>query len=56
MFVSAIKFSAEIRFGGKLWVFLLRNDLSCKAEQRGGTGKPQLCCFFPRRANEHNQL
>lgn len=57
MLVGATSLSAEIRFGGRLWVFALRNLPSCEAEQHGGKRKPQLRVFFsPQgRANGHKQ-
>ena len=48
MFVGAAKLSAGMRFGGQLWVFPLRNLLSCEVEQHGGKRKPQLRVYFPR--------
>lgn len=47
MFVGAAKHSAEIRFEGQLWMFPLRNLVSCEAEQHGERGSPSCWIFFP---------
>lgn len=56
MFVGATKLSAETKFAGRLWVFLLRNLLSYEVEQCGGKREPQLQGFFPQdHAHGHKQ-
>lgn len=56
MLVGAAILSADIKYGIQLWVFPLRNLVSCEAGQHGGKRKPQLWTFFPLgHANGHNQ-